>query len=242
MINRRNLISGATAAALAVAAIMPALAQEQGAPARIVVSGEGTFAVAPDMATLSLTVMREADTAAEAMKEANETMAAVIATLKEAGISPRDLQTGGLQISPQYNYPSSSTPKEKPRVSGYQVQNTLVAQIRDLDSLGSIIDKAVTLGVNQGANITLSNDDPSAAMNEARKLAVADAMARARTLAQASGTQLGRIVKIVEPTESAPPQPMAVKAFRADAAAAVPIEFGENSYRVAVTITFEIER
>jgi uncharacterized protein YggE len=238
LMDRRMLLAGAVGAGLMLAGA-PAAAQEREAPRRIVVTGEGEFAVAPDLAVLSLTVMREADTAADAMTQASAAMTDVIAAMKEAGVLARDLQTAGLQISPQYDYSSQSD--RSPRANGYQAQNTLVVRVRDLAQLGFMIDRAVSLGVNQGANITLTNDDPSAAITEARKRAVADAVARARTLAEASGTRLGQIMEISERSETAQPMPVG-KAFRADAApAAVPVELGENSYRVTVTVTFALE-
>jgi uncharacterized protein YggE len=239
--NRRIILCAAAASAIVGA--LPASAQQMQPPPRILVTGEGEAALAPDMAILSLTVMREADTAAEAMREANAAMASVIAAIKEASVEPRDIQTSGLQINPQYNYPSSSSPSgEAPRVTNYQVQNTLVVRVRKLDTLGSIIDRAVELGVNQGANITLTNDDPGPAITEARKRAIADAIGRARTLAQAGGVEVGPILEISEQSQMPRPMPMEAKAFRAGPASdGVPVEFGENTYRVSVNVTFEIK-
>jgi uncharacterized protein YggE len=227
---------------LGVALVAPATAgaQSQGAQTpRIVVSGEGEAAIAPDMAILTLAVMREAETAREALDANNEAMAAVLAAMKEAGIADRDLQTTGLQINPQYHYPQSGG--EQPRITGYQVSNTLTVRVRDIDALGAIIDRSVTLGVNQGGGISFTNDDPSATLTEARKRAVADAVARARTLAEAAGVELGGIIEMSEQTSNQPPMPITAKAFRAEADA-VPVAAGENAYRVQVNVTFEIAR
>ena len=227
---------------LGVATLAPVAAGAQApseAKPRIVVSGEGEAAIAPDMALLSLSVMREAEGARAALDANNEAMAAVLAAMKEAGVADRDLQTAGLQISPQYHYPKSGD--EQPRITGYQVSNTISVRVRNLDDLGAIMDRSVTLGVNQGGGISFTNDDPSAAMTEARKRAVADAVARARTLAEAAGVELGAIVEMSEQTSSQPPMPIGARAFRAEADA-VPVAAGENAYRVQVNVTFEIAR
>ncbi|TGR94341.1 DUF541 domain-containing protein, partial [bacterium M00.F.Ca.ET.191.01.1.1] len=113
----------------------------------------------------------------------NDGMAAVIAAMKSAGIADRDLQTGGIQINPRYNYTNKPDGSQEAELVAYQVTNTLSVRIRDIDKTGDILDKAVSLGVNQGGGITFSNEDPSAAVTEARKKAVADAMAKAKTLA-----------------------------------------------------------
>lgn len=227
----------AVAAALA-AASLPALAQQSAPPPRIVVSGEGEAALRPDLALLTLAVMREAPTAREAMTANNEAIAAVIAALKEAGVADRDLQTAGLQINPRYDYPRNQDGNQTAVLAAYQVTNTLSVRVRDIARVGEILDQAVTLGVNQGGGISFTNDDPSAAIQEARRKAVADAIAKARTLAEAAGVDLGKVVEISEQSFAPPPMPFLSKI--ADARESVPVEAGENAYRVQVGVTFEI--
>jgi uncharacterized protein len=235
MINR--MLPLALAACLATA--VPAALAEPQTP-KIVVTGEGESAIAPDMALVSLTVMREAKTAREALDQANAAMAEVIAALKASGIADRDLQTGGLQIMPRYNYTNKPDGSQDAELVAYQVSNTLSVRVRDLAKTGEVIDKAVSLGVNQGGNISFSNEDTSKVMTEARKLAVADAMQKARTLSEAAGVQLGRVLDIADQTYSQPPMPLSAKAFDRVEAQAVPIEAGENAYRVTVTMSFEL--
>ena len=206
------------AAALAIPSV--ALAQEQRPAPRVVVTGEGEMAVVPDMAIVSLAVMREAETAREALDDNNEAMAAVITAMKEAGIEDRDLQTAGLQINPRYVYPQNNGDSEQqPRIVAYQVSNTLTVRVRDIEKVGEVIDRSVTLGVNQGGNISFTNDDPAQATTEARKSAVEDAVARARTLAEAAGVELGSIIELSEQAFAAPPVPLAGRAYRMEAAA-----------------------
>lgn len=233
---------------LAAALVLPHAATAQEAaphrnPPRIVVVGEGEATLAPDMAIVSLAVMREAGTAREALDAANEAMAAVIAAMKEAGVEARDLQTSGLQINPRYVYPQGGDQEQQPRIVAYQVANTLSVRVRDIARVGEIVDRSVTLGVNQGGSISFTNDDPAAATTQARRLAVRDAVARATTLAEAAGVSLGPILELSEHSLTPPPMPMGGRAFRMEAAAdAVPVEAGESSYRVQVSVTFEIGR
>jgi uncharacterized protein YggE len=231
---------------LAAAMVLPhaAHAQEARQPVpRIVVVGEGEAAVAPDLAIVTLSVLRESDTARAALDEANKAAAEVIAAMKEAGIEARDLQTGGLQINPRYVYPQNGG-EEQPRIVAYQVTNTLTVRVRDIAKVGEIVDRSVTLGVNQGGSIAFTNDDPSAARAEARRLAVNDAIARARTLAEAAGVGLGPIIEMSEQSHAQPPMPMvASRAYRMEAQSdAVPVEAGENVYRVQINATFELKQ
>lgn len=225
---------------LALAMALPTLGRAaETPPARIIVTGEGESTLAPDLALLSLSVMREAKTAREALTANNDAMAAVIAAMKASGIEERDLQTAGIQISPRYNYTPKPDGTQEAVLAAYQVTNTLSVRIRDIAKTGEILDKSVTLGVNQGGGISFANDDPSAAMTEARKRAVADAMAKAKTLTEAAGVELGRILEISETSFAPPPGPILSK-YAAQAADAVPVQAGENSYKIQVNVTFEL--
>jgi uncharacterized protein YggE len=210
---------------------------------RILVTGQGSVQLAPDMALLQLTVTREAETAREALDANSAAMSEVIKDLRAQGIAERDLQTDNFSIQPRYVYPKPKTAGENlpPRIVGYTVRNGLGVRVRDLDKLGAIIDRSVTLGVNQGGGITFTNDDPSAALEQARTRAVEDAAARARTLAAAAGVKLGRVLEISEQSRHSPPVPMMrSKMAMADAAESVPVAAGENSYEVAVNLTYAI--
>ena len=225
------------ALALAATIAFPAFAAADNSP-RIVVMGEGQASVAPDMALLQLSVMREALSAREALTANNEAMAAVIAAMKALGIEARDLQTAGIQISPRYNYVNKPDGTQEATLAAYQVTNTISIRVRDLAKTGEVIDRAVSLGVNQGGGISFANDDPASTITEARKRAVQDAMAKAKTLTDAAGVQLGRILEMSEMSNTPPPMPFAYKALPEDAA--VPVEAGENSYNVQVSVTFEL--
>jgi uncharacterized protein len=225
---------------LALAGIAaPAFAQ---ATPTIAVTGQGEAAVAPDMAILSLSVMREAPTAREALDEANAAMREVIAAMREEGVESRDLQTSGLSINPRYVYPERSS-EEGPRIVGYQVSNTLTVRVRDIERVGEVLDLSVTLGVNQGGSIVLTNDDPAAALEDARSEAVKNARSKAETLAEAAGVRLGRVMSISEQTRMPEFRPlgapqMGMRAVAEDAS--VPVEAGENTYHVNVDVSFEI--
>lgn len=240
----RPVFGIATAAAIALSAVNAAKADDN-APreAVISVSGEGRSAVAPDMAVLSFSVVSDAKTAREALDANNKSMTDVLKALKDAGIAERDLQTSGFAINPQYQYPDNSDGGNKPPVlTGYQVANSLTIRVRDLTKLGSIIDQAVTLGVNQGGSIFFTNDKPEAALTEARKAAVADAMEKAKVLSQAAGVSLGRVVEISENSRAPEPVPMMRAMSKEYAADAVPVAAGENTYNVSVNVTFAIKQ
>lgn len=235
---KKALIAVITAALMSMPVIATAQTHQQ--PPRIVVVGEGEATLKPDTALLSLSVMREAATAREAMTANNDAMAKVIAAMKESGVAERDLQTAGIQIAPRYNYTNKPDGSQEAQLVAYQVTNTISVRVRDLAKTGELIDKSVTLGVNQGGNITFTNEDSGPATTDARKKAVANAMEKAKTLAEAAGVTLGRVIEMSEVNYAQPPIPIE-RAYARDAAgSAPPVEAGENAYRVQVNMTFEL--
>ena len=242
----RRTGAGLVALSLALAAAVPmaARAQETAKPreATIVVTGEGSAELAPDMALIDLGVVKDAKTAREALDANNKAMADILAAMKDAGIEARDLQTSGFAINPQYQFPQSSTGENPPPILlGFQVSNTVTLRVRDLSKLGEILDKAVTLGANHGGGIRFVNDKPDAAVSTARARAVENAIAKAKELTAAAGVGLGRVLEISETSFRAEPMPM-MRARAKDFAAggAVPVATGENSYSVVVNVTFAL--
>lgn len=240
-----------TAKALALTALVavsaaPTLSLAHDGPkkhATISVTGHGNATIAPDMATLNFAVVKQAATAAEAMSENSKALSDVIAALKEAGVADRDLQTSNFSVQPVYR---QVEPKDgvypAPEITGYQVFNGVTVRARDLSKVGEIIDTSVKLGINQGGEVNFGNSDDTGVVTDARKKAVENAIAKAKTLAESAGVKLGKVIEIDETQSRAMPQPIAYATMaKAAAAESVPIAPGENSYNVVVNVTFEID-
>ncbi|SMC60454.1 SIMPL domain-containing protein [Rhizobium sp. RU36D] len=237
---QKNVLLAAVAVSSLLAA--PAVAEERPREATIIVSGEGEASLAPDMAIMTMAVVKQAETAEQALADNNGAMASVLADLKATGIEDRDLQTTGFSISPQYRQePDGNGGYKPPVIIGYQVSNSLTLRIRDLAKLGEVIDRSVKLGINQGGEINFTNNDPEAAVTEARKAAMQEAMAKAKTLTEAAGVSLGRVIEISENFARPMPQPMFRAAAAKEVSDAVPMASGENTYTVTVNVTFGID-
>ena len=221
-------------ALLLSAALALPFSAEAFAEALVTVTGEATVEATPDMATISLGVTTEGQTAAEAMAANSKALQAVIERLKTAGIEDRDLQTSNLSLNPNWvGYDSGSTPK----IAGYVASNMLNVRVRALDALGSVLDASIADGANTLNGISFELAQPRPAQDEARKAAVADARARATLLVEAAGGTLGKIVSITENSGYGSPMPM----FKSDAAAApVPVASGQIGLSASVTVSFEI--
>jgi hypothetical protein len=87
---------------------------------------------------------------------------------------------------------------------GYQVTNTLTVKVRNLDSMGSIIDGASEAAGNlvRINNVSFIIEDSKALQNMARQEAIADLLTKANSMASLAGIELGKLVFLSESEES----------------------------------------
>lgn len=238
-------------AALAPLAVLlafatPAFAQAPVAPSpgTISVDGRGEVMAKPDTAFVNSGVTSQGATAREALDANTAAMAQLIATLKEAGIEDRDIQTSGFSVSPNYVYSQEVDANGytlPPRINGYIVSNAVTIRVRALDTLGAVLDQAVTVGANTINGVTFSVADPSDLYDQARKAAFADATHKAELYAEAAGATLSTIRSISESQGFAPPQPYMMREAAMDMASAlVPVETGEMAFAITVNVTWEL--
>lgn len=210
----------------------------------ISIEGRGEVTAAPDMAMINSGVTTQGATAREALDANTAAMAELIAALKAAGIEVRDIQTSGFSVNPNYVYTDERDANGytlPPKINGYQVSNTVTVAVRKLDTLGSILDKSVTVGANTINGVTFSVADPSELYDDARKAAFADARTKAELYATAAGGSLNEIVSISETQGYNPPQPVAMYARADMAASEVPVEAGELSFAINVSVQWELD-
>ncbi len=223
-----------------------ALADERVNPGVIDIQGVGEVAAAPDMAFVSSGVTTQADTAREALNANTAAMAELIKVLEDAGIEAKDIQTSNFSVQPQYVYSDKRNENgytSPPKIAGYQVSNAVTVRVRKLDTLGAVLDKAVTVGANTIDGIRFSVSDTDALYEKARKDAIADAKAKAELYTEAAGVGLGRILQISENNGFAPqPMMMREKAMMASDAAPVPMQGGEVNYNVSVSVRWELDQ
>ena len=204
------------------------------------VSGTGIVAGDPDVVVLSIGVAVERDSVKQARTEAAEAMAGVIESLKGNGLVDTDIQTQHFSIHQRYDYV-----KGKREFRGYNVTNTVSAKIRDLDTVGNVIDDAAEAGGDlvEINSIQFTIDDATKLKMQARVAAMQNAQAKAQTLATEGGVTLGKPISISESGDFYAPYPVNLEfAFADDAVAAeTPIQSGQLQITVTVNVVYEIE-
>jgi uncharacterized protein YggE len=216
----------------------PALAGEM-FQRTITVSGQGKAVSPPDMAIIQTGVITHGAGAREALSGNNEAMEKVMEVLKAHKIAPEDIQTSGLNVTPEYRRDDRGL--RDPENSGYRVTNQLQVRIRNLPDLGQILDALVACGSNQLYGINFQVEDATEVYNQARSLAVEDARRRAELYALASGVLLGKVLAIREQSIETPRPPSLARGFAAEAVSSVPVAPGEHEFQITVNIVFALE-
>ena len=164
----------------------------------------------------------------------------MIDALTAFGIDAKDIRTTSFSIWPfdKYDPVTGVSTGEK----YYAVDNTVYVTVRDLDKLGSLLDTVIGAGANTVNSIQFDVADKDAALKQARADAVADAKAKAEELAQAAGLSVGEI-RSISFTDS---QYYPVYEGRgggggAAESAAVPINPGQLTFTVTVSVTYELK-
>jgi len=230
--------------ALSLALGAPMTAHAQNVPATVAadatllnISAQAQAHRVPDVATLSAGVVTQAADGNGAMRDNAVQMDKVMAAVKAAGIAERDIQTSGINLSPQYRYAEN----EAPKIIGYQASNTVSLKVRDITRLGKVLDSLAAQGANQINGPSFEIDQPEPVYDEARLAALKKAQARAETYAKSLGLRVRRIVSISEGNGGgfAPmPMPMMARAAKADTA----VSPGETTLSVNLDVVFELGR
>lgn len=204
------------------------------------VNGIGTVELTPDIAYVYIGVHDEAATASEAVDANKAHTTAVIDAIKAAGVDAKDIRTSNFSIWPSQQYSPEGT------VTGtiYMVDNSVYVTVRDLDSLGDLLDDAISAGANSINSITFDVADKTEAVKEARAKAVDDAKLQAQELADAAGIALGSVQNLSFYDNSAYPAPFyggKGGGGGMDAASlAVPIQPGSLTISVTVNMTYSL--
>ena len=217
---------------------MPERSTTPASPTRtITVPGEGRVSVRADVAELRVGIACTEETVQGARTAGAVARNGVLSRLRTLGVKDRDIQTSILSMTPAYDYSSNRNP---PKLIGYALTNTVSVTVRDLERVGDVIDGALTSGATTLDGVSFRVADPAPVQRQAREIAVADARARAETLAAAGGVRLGAVVAIVEGSAETPFTPYpAVRSMMAKDES-TPVEAGMNEIAVAVTVTFTI--
>ena len=186
----------------------------------ITVQGAGVVTIPASIGVVELGVDVTADPLVDARSTAASAMQNVIDAVKEQGVTDDQITTTRLSIRPERTWieeeftldDGSTGRRSRDVIIGYRVSNRVrieidvTSQDEDTDILSAVIDAAATAG---GDNVRIDSiyftaDQTAESLDEARKLAVQDALHRANLYAESFGVEVGILISATETLTSTP--------------------------------------
>ena len=212
-------------------------------------SGTGIVTVEPDMAQFSVGMEARNEELKPAQDEVTKEVNAITAMLIEAGIEEKDIVTSSYQVTPENKYDRNGN---FVKIESYVVRASLSITVRDLEQVGTLLDQTVSLGADYVSSIQFSVSNPDPHIQEARKLAIADAKLKAEDYATGSDSSLTGLFSLYESSSPEPKaregeadgayaEPMAADMSVAEEAEPVEVSAGSTTIIVRVETTWTIE-
>lgn len=201
-------------------------------PSKINVTGKGIIKVQPDIAVITIGVITENKNLREAEEDNSYTVNKIINVLEQLGIKEKDIKTENFNVEMQYDYVDG-----KQIFKGYKVTNNLRVTIRNLNSIGEVINASVLNGANNISNISFNLSNPNFVYREAMKLACKDAKVKAEEIARTFGVSIYDVpCSIEEENYNYAPinENISLKAY----STSTPIKSGEIQVSATVKVIF----
>lgn len=208
---------------------------------KLVVSGAAVLHKPADEVSLTIGVLTQAETAAQALGDNNEKMHDVLTNILALGLQKGEYHTEQFSIRPIHSQPPRNPPQDwKAEIVAFEVSNSLTIKTRKMELAALIIDAAGKSGATQVYNISFGLHEPQQYRSEAISVATSNAMRDAQVLAGIADIQLVRVldVSLDQPQIYAHPGPNLH--YMAKAEFAPVIEAPDVDLRANVSITFEI--
>ena len=203
------------------------------------VSGDALVRAEPDKAILSMGVEERDKELRVAQDRVNRTVDAFLKICKDLDISKEHIKTAQLITRPEYDWQNQQRQR---RLIGYYVMRQLQVDLRDLEKLGELMERASDAGVNQMSGVQMTSSKEKDYYREALAKAAEDARKNAEVLVETLDARLGDVRSITTTHVGVQPpiRPMA-RAAMAEAKGADTYEAGEIQFNANVTVEFELK-
>ena len=225
-------------AASNTASSSPSTAACAGSAPKLTVQGTGMASATPNLLTVSVDIDVTDPSAKASLVDDDSKASAVTAVLRQGGVAARDIQTSNVSIQPQYALGGN--------IIGYEMTNTLTAELRNFATAGSVLDALTTAAGNAARidSLSFSIEDPRKIEDAARTDAVHQAAVHARSMAQAAGERLGPVCSLTD--QSTPDfgveEPFGASAAASSAQGAVPLQPGTQQETAQITLVYALEQ
>lgn len=204
----------------------------------ISVDGSSTIKVAPDKATISISIENTAKDAKLASAQNAQIMQNIQSAILGLAITKDKMQTTNYNLYPVYNTKDNSR-----EIIGYSVSNEITVIIDNIDMVGTVIDTAINAGASNVNSIEFGLKDSQVYKDKVLQQAIADAKRKAQVVANSLGKSIVNVVSVNTGSTYIEAKNFnnAMYMRAADATGATsPIQSGDISVRANVSVVFEM--
>ncbi len=181
-------------------------------PTTLLVHGEATVSVEPDIAELDVGVLTQAQTSQAAADQDAAKSKLLVSQLQKL-VAAGDIKSINVSVNPNYRYAKDGGAAV---VTGYTASNTVRVAIRDLSQLRKLIEAATQAGASSINRLTFDLKDEKAARARALEQAAGQAQSGAEALAASLKLRIGKLIRIeeVQPVVISPAREVEVSALQ----------------------------
>jgi len=185
----------------------PALALAQATERVVAVSGSGDVEVEPDRALVTVGVEAHNPALQSAQQQVSTVVERFLALCDQLHIPREQVKSSTANVQAEYDW--NEVNRER-RMIGYVVTRQIEVDLRQLDSLGPLMERAVNAGVNQVSPPQLGTTRADTLRREALAKATDDARLAAEAMAKTLGARVGKVRRIASSDVEVrpPPQPL----------------------------------
>ncbi len=196
------------------------------------VHGVANVHLRPDRVSFSVGVETRAAGVAEAFKANTVGVNAVLAALKQKGVTPEEVQTSSFDITTE--------PATKAHSRRFKVGSLVTVTRSETSSVGDLLQAAVGAGANQAGDLRFFVADPTGSRQHGLELAFQDARSRAEALAALSKKTLADVLCVSD--QSVYPDEGMLSRGRSFGDNETPIvEAGVEEMTFSVSVVFELK-
>lgn len=205
------------------------------------VEAQGVVYSTADLAGITVGVETQSENASDAVEENAKIVKKLHEVMDDFDVDEKNRATQNYALNQEFNY--QVEPNQSPQLVGYRVTHQLSIEQLPINKLGELIDALSKEGSSQIMSIRFRSSEEDKLIAQARKLAVKNAIEKARAIANAADVDLDRIVNITELSQVA-------SAYQAKSVAMSQASFdgestyvsqGELAHQVSVSLRYSID-
>jgi hypothetical protein len=202
----------------------------------LLVHGEATVSVPPDLAQIDIGVISQAPASETAAAANQKKSALLIGKLREL-LPTFTLKTVNVAVNPNFRYPKEGTPQ----VLGYTAISTVRVNLTDLSLLGKVIDVATRAGASSINRLTFGLRDEKQARGRALAEAASQAQSGAESLSSALQLKIVKIQRVeeVQPVIISPGREVEISPLNEESSAGSSLTPGTIQVHASINVVYE---